>query len=67
MHQLNNGSTVLSSNHSGKLIQEETFLGTGSREWLARGRASQTARQGNKNIISFLFYLVYVLVLGYIS
>ncbi|KAG2327601.1 hypothetical protein Bca4012_036611 [Brassica carinata] len=28
-----------SSNHSGKLIQEENFFRTGSREWLAKGRS----------------------------
>ncbi|KAJ4881222.1 hypothetical protein Rs2_38277 [Raphanus sativus] len=30
-----NGSSV--SNHSGELVQEDNFLGTCSREWLARG------------------------------
>ncbi|KAJ0251139.1 Auxin canalization protein [Hirschfeldia incana] len=36
--KLNNGSNgSSSSSHSGELIQEENFLGTCSREWLARG------------------------------
>ncbi|CDY50683.1 BnaA08g29430D [Brassica napus] len=35
---LNNGSNgSSSSSHSGELIQEDNFLGTCSREWLARG------------------------------
>ncbi|CAH8347679.1 unnamed protein product [Eruca vesicaria subsp. sativa] len=35
---VNNGSNgSSSSSHSGELIQEENFLGTCSREWLARG------------------------------
>ncbi|KAG2315133.1 hypothetical protein Bca4012_065926 [Brassica carinata] len=33
----NGGNGSSSSSHSGELIQEENFLGTCSREWLARG------------------------------
>lgn len=58
-----NGSS--SSNHSGELIQQENFLGTCSREWLARGcELLKCTRKGKQNFIFFLFTSLKFLVLG---
>lgn len=49
-----NGSSV--SNHSGELVQEDNFLGTCSREWLARGcELLKRTRKGNKNYHFFIY------------
>lgn len=57
---LNNGSNGSSvSSHSGELIQEENFLGTCSREWLARGcELLKRTRKGNKNYHFFLYTIL---------
>jgi len=56
-----NGSS--SSSHSGELVQQENFLGTCSREWLARGcELLKRTRKGNQNSILLYFESFYILV-----
>lgn len=60
VHNGSNGSS--SSSHSGELMQQENFLGTCSREWLARGcELLKRTRKGNNKF--YLSFFVYVLVL----
>ena len=54
VHNGSNGSS--SSSHSGELMQQENFLGTCSREWLARGcELLKRTRKGNNKFFLFLF------------